>query len=105
MIAQPKTSGNSKALRPQRDGDKARANSKPEGAAKRVPVSECLGHQAHTTAHTKPPRTNINDRLGFPPQFEPEARPAKGREAGHRYWTKHTNITTHNRFEVLRMED
>ena len=58
-IAQPKTSGDNKE---QRDGGKARANSRPEGAAKRVPVSERLGHQA-PQVQTRPLRKNINDRL------------------------------------------
>ena len=100
-IAQPKTSGDSKE---QRDGGQARANSKPEWAAKRVPVSERLVHQA-PQVQTRPPWKNINERLKFQQQEKSEARSEKGLEAGHQHRSKINNISTHNCFEVLAMRD
>ena len=105
MIAQPKTAHNSKA---KRDGATAGANLK--GAAERNqgaekgPINERRGLPVRP-AHTKQPLKRINERLKFPQQAEPEARPAKGREVGHQLWTKHNDFSTYNRFEVLRMED
>ena len=72
--------------------------------AKKGPINERRGLPVRP-AHTKQPLKRINERLKFPQQAEPEARPAKGREVGHQIWTKHNDFSTYNRFEVLRMED
>jgi len=104
-IALPKKVHSSKA---KRDGATAGANlnGAAEGnqGAKKRPINERLGLPVRP-AHTKQSLKSVNERLNFPPQAEPEARPARGRDAGHQQWTKRTNFSTHNRFEVLRMED
>ena len=105
MIAQPTTVHNNKA---KRDGATAGANlngaAKGNQGAKKRPINERLGLPVRP-AHTKQSLKSVNELLNFPPQAEPEARPARGREAGHQHWTKRNNFSTYNSFEVLRMED